>query len=244
MCGTKFYIYGGQVDGEFLDDLWCFDLSSRTLPFISTSIFLRCFEHIAFPKTFTDVCVVTVKDGRPRWENLSSPPNTKAPARRTGHVMVTYADKLYLCVVFEFTSSLRDTWSYLTYSPSRFGGTDGQFHYNDTWCYDTSLVITPTTSAWNDLQCIGYIPLPREGHAGALVDDVMYIFGGRGVDGKDLSDLAAFKISSKPTFLCIWTVSKSRLSIEFRNRSTMVYVPKHGPCSFRTVRTLYGLCRI
>lgn len=28
MCGTKFYVYGGQVDGEFLDDLWCFDLSS------------------------------------------------------------------------------------------------------------------------------------------------------------------------------------------------------------------------
>jgi hypothetical protein len=25
----------------------------------------------------------------------------------------------------------------------------------------------------------------------------MYVFGGRGVDGKDLDDLAAFKISSK-----------------------------------------------
>lgn len=73
----------------------------------------------------------------------------------------------------------------------RFGGTDGQYHYNDTWCYDT------TSGTWSDLQCIGYIPLPREGHAAALVDDVMYVFGGRGVDGKDLGDLAAFKISSK-----------------------------------------------
>lgn len=29
-----------------------------------------------------------------------------------------------------------------------------------------------------------------------MVDDVIYIFGGRGVDGKDLGDLAAFKLSS------------------------------------------------
>jgi hypothetical protein len=28
------------------------------------------------------------------------------------------------------------------------------------------------------------------------VDDVIYVFGGRGMDGKDLNDLAAFKISS------------------------------------------------
>jgi hypothetical protein len=47
------------------------------------------------------------------------------------------------------------------------------------------------------MQCIGFIPSPREGHAAALVDDVIYVFGGRGVDGKDLSDLAAFKISSE-----------------------------------------------
>lgn len=73
---------------------------------------------------------------------------------------------------------------------SSFGGTDGQYHYNDTWTYDL------TTRKWSELQCIGFIPSPREGHAAALVDDVIYVFGGRGVDGKDLNDLAAFKISS------------------------------------------------
>ncbi|KAG8947615.1 Negative regulator of mitotic exit [Tulasnella sp. 419] len=41
--------------------------------------------------------------------------------------------------------------------------------------------------------------VPGEGHAAALVDDVMYVFGGRGVDGKDLGDLAAFEISN-PTW--------------------------------------------
>lgn len=72
----------------------------------------------------------------------------------------------------------------------RFGGTDGSYHYNDTWAFDVN------SRTWQELTCIGYIPVPREGHAAALVDDVIYVFGGRGVDGKDLGDLAAFKITS------------------------------------------------
>ena len=54
------------------------------------------------------------------------------------------------------------------------------------------------------MQCIGFIPSPREGHAAALVDDVIYVFGGRGVDGQDLGDLAAFKISSQWLSVCIY----------------------------------------
>ena len=73
----------------------------------------------------------------------------------------------------------------------RFGGTDGRYHYNDTWLFDI------LTRKWTEPQCTGYIPSPREGHAAALVDDVMYVFGGRHVDGTDLGDLAAFKLSSK-----------------------------------------------
>jgi hypothetical protein len=65
------------------------------------------------------------------------------------------------------------------------------YHYNDTWSFDIA------TGAWTELSCIGYIPVPREGHAAAVVDDVMYIFGGRDVNGKDLGDLAAFRITSK-----------------------------------------------
>lgn len=94
------------------------------------------------------------------------------PARRTGHTCVTYQDRLYL-----------------------FGGTDGNYHYNDTWCFDFA------TRTWTELKCIGYIPAPREGHAACLIDDIMYIFGGRGVDGSDLGDLASFKISSQRWFM-------------------------------------------
>lgn len=73
----------------------------------------------------------------------------------------------------------------------RFGGTNGFQWFNDVWCYDS------TVNSWTQLDCIGYIPAPREGHSAALVDDVMYVFGGRTEEGSDLGDLAAFRISSR-----------------------------------------------
>lgn len=136
MVGTRFFIFGGQVEGHFLNDLWAFDLN-------------------------------TLKIAAPVWERYT-PSDSVSPPPRTGHICVTYNERIYI-----------------------FGGTDGQFHYNDTWVFD---VITRT---WKELTCIGYIPAPREGHAAAIVDDVMYVFGGRGMDGQDLSDLTAFKISNQ-----------------------------------------------
>ncbi|KAL0580808.1 hypothetical protein V5O48_001184 [Marasmius crinis-equi] len=137
--GSKFVVFGGQVDGEFLNDLWSFDLNS-----------LR---------------------GKPSWEPIE-PTTPERPAKRTGHVCVTFGDRLIV-----------------------FGGTDGQYHYKDTWSFDLN------TRRWTELKCIGYIPEAREGHAAALVDDVMYVFGGRGVDGKDLGDLAAFKVSNQRWYM-------------------------------------------
>ncbi|KAG9100366.1 Negative regulator of mitotic exit [Ceratobasidium sp. UAMH 11750] len=72
-----------------------------------------------------------------------------------------------------------------------FGGTDGAFHYNNTWVFDLA------TRTWVELTWIGFIPVPREGHAAALVGDVMYVFGGCGVNGKDLGDLGPFEISNQ-----------------------------------------------
>ncbi|KAJ3750623.1 hypothetical protein DFH05DRAFT_1518765 [Lentinula detonsa] len=136
---SKFIVFGGQVDGEFLNDLWSFDLNS-----------LRT---------------------RPAWE-LIEPTSPERPAQRTGHVCLNYGDRILI-----------------------FGGTDGQYHYNDTWSFDLN------TRKWSELTCIGFIPAPREGHAAALVDDVIYVFGGRGVDGKDLNDLAAFKLSNQRWYM-------------------------------------------
>jgi N-acetylneuraminic acid mutarotase len=74
----------------------------------------------------------------------------------------------------------------------RFGGNGGpHIVYNDTWSFNIS------TRKWTELQCTGSIPSPRAGHAAALIDDVMYVFGGLAPDGTTLSDLAALNLSSK-----------------------------------------------
>ncbi|CAG8489832.1 12693_t:CDS:2 [Acaulospora colombiana] len=76
-----------------------------------------------------------------------------------------------------------------------FGGTDGVKCYNDLWCYDTH------KNYWSEILCGGATPLPRESHCASLVDDVIYIFGGRTIEGKDLADLAAFNINQKRWFM-------------------------------------------
>jgi hypothetical protein len=49
---------------------------------------------------------------------------------------------------------------------------------------------------WTELQCTGSVPSPRGKHAGVLVDDVMYVFGG--FTGKTFSDdLYALQLSSE-----------------------------------------------
>jgi hypothetical protein len=101
---------------------------------------------------------------------------------------------------------------------NRFGGTDGNFHYNDTWCLDIA------SGEWAELSCIGYIPVPREGHAAAMVDDVIYVFGGRDVNGKDLGDLAAFRTTSKLFY--------PRTASQADDRPTLVYVPEYGSCTY------------
>jgi len=138
ILGSNLFVFGGQLDDDFFDELWRFDLNG-------------------------------LKE-TPTWQLVRS--STGGPPRRTGHSAVVYKDRLYI-----------------------FGGTDGNYHYNDTWCFDWA------TQSWSELKCVGYIPAPREGHAACMVDDIMYIFGGRGVDGNDLGDLASFKISSYRWFM-------------------------------------------
>ena len=47
------------------------------------------------------------------------------------------------------------------------------------------------------MDCIGDIPQAREYHAAAVVDGVMYIFGGRNEERQDLGDLVAFRIATR-----------------------------------------------
>ncbi len=46
------------------------------------------------------------------------------------------------------------------------------------------------------MECMGSIPQGRSRHAAAVVDGIMYVFGGQSQEGRDLGDLAGFKIES------------------------------------------------
>lgn len=76
----------------------------------------------------------------------------------------------------------------------RFGGTNGVTWFNDVWSYD------PRTNQWTELECNGFIPSPREGHAATVVGDTMYVFGGRNDEGLDLGDISAFRIGTRRWF--------------------------------------------
>lgn len=136
--GSTLYVFGGQLDDFFFDDLVAYDLS-------------------------------TLQSPNSKWVFIK--PNSPSPPPRTNHTMVTFEDKLYL-----------------------FGGTDGKLWYSDTWCYD------PKENIWTRLECAGYIPSPCEGHSATIVGDIMYVFGGRSSEGKDLGSLSALKIPSRKWF--------------------------------------------
>lgn len=82
MVGSKFYMFGGQVDGEFLNDLWAFDLNS--CKFIIT--------YITFIPVYSDLLVRT----RATWEPIEPAEGSPRPAHRTGHICVSHGERIVL----------------------------------------------------------------------------------------------------------------------------------------------------
>ncbi|KAE9384494.1 hypothetical protein BT96DRAFT_950531 [Gymnopus androsaceus JB14] len=71
-----------------------------------------------------------------------------------------------------------------------FGGQADEEFFNGIWSFDLLQrqreLMEPTSSGR---------PAQRAGHV--CSNDVMYVLGGRGADGNDLNDLAAFKLSNQ-----------------------------------------------
>ena len=127
----------------------------------------------------------TVKSN-PRWESYEPAPGNKKPLPRASHVSVTTGDRIIMFV------PLLPSPSPLIIIFCRFGGCGyDQQYFNDTWSFNIS------TRKWTELQCTGSIPSPRFGHAAVLVNNVMYVFGGRVTGQTRLGDLAALDLSSK-----------------------------------------------
>ena len=123
-------------------------------------------------------------ESNPFWEPYEPVPGNEKPLPRAGHVLVTTGDRIIMFV------SLLLSPSPLIILRCRFGGY-GVHDFNDTWSFNIS------TREWTTLQCTGIFPSPRAYHAAVLVNDVMYVFGGRTIGGTILDDLTALNLSSE-----------------------------------------------
>ncbi|KAI8091536.1 hypothetical protein BDF21DRAFT_376285 [Thamnidium elegans] len=97
--------------------------------------------------------------------------NNECPEARSGHISQFFENKLFI-----------------------FGGTDGQRLFDDIWSFDLH------TGLWTRIEAEGFNPAARESCASAMVDDVIYIIGGKGENGVELNDLCAYKIRHRRWF--------------------------------------------
>ncbi len=90
MVGTKFYVFGGQVDKNFLNDLWAFDLNTRAY-----------FNHNIWAIRFSYSFRFPVRN-KAQWELVKQDNKAEGPARRTGHSCITFGSRIYMSVLITF----------------------------------------------------------------------------------------------------------------------------------------------
>ncbi|KAL2269066.1 hypothetical protein VTJ83DRAFT_3912 [Remersonia thermophila] len=175
ILGSKLYVFGGQVEGYFMNDLCAFDLNQLQMPNNRWEI------------------LTPGSDG-------STPPQGRLPAARTNHTMVTFNDKLYLFGGTNGFQWFNDVWSYdpvtnawtqldcIGYIPSPreghaaalvddvmyvFGG-----RKEDGSDLGDLAAFRITTRRWYTFQNMGPSPSPRSGHSMTSVGKTIVVLGG------------------------------------------------------------------
>lgn len=170
ILGSKIFIFGGQVEGYFMNDLAAFDLNQLQMANNRWEILLQS-------------------------ENSPS-----IPAARTNHTVITYNDKMYLFGGTNGFEWFNDVWCYdpavnkwsqldcIGYIPSRreghaaalvddvmyiFGGrTEEGTDLGDLAAFRISL------RRWYTFQNMGPSPSPRSGHSMTTVGKSIVVLGG------------------------------------------------------------------
>ena len=175
IVGSKIYIFGGQVEGYFFNDLIAFDLNALQQATNKWEILVRN----------------TIDGG---------PPHGQIPPARTNHTMITYGDKLYLFGGTDGVHWFNDVWAFtpqtnswaqlecIGYIPSPreghaaalvgdvmyiFGGrTEEGTDLGDLAAFRIS------SRRWYTFQNMGLSPSPRSGHSMTTVGKSIVVLAG------------------------------------------------------------------
>ncbi|SPQ19060.1 eb429a89-f91f-43bd-9caa-39ab242b97d5 [Thermothielavioides terrestris] len=175
ILGSKIYVFGGQVEGYFMNDLSAFDLNQLQMP-------NNCWEML-IPSS-----------------DSANPPQAKIPPARTNHTMVTFNDKLYLFGGTNGFKWFNDVWCYdpmtnlwsqldcIGYIPSPREGhaaalvDDVMYIFggrNEEGADLGDLAAFRITShRWYTFQNMGPSPSPRSGHSMTTVGKTIVVVGG------------------------------------------------------------------
>lgn len=175
ILGSKIYIFGGQVEGYFFNDLVAFDLNALQQ---STNKW--------------EILIQNTIDG--------GPPHGTIPPARTNHTMITWGDRLYLFGGTDGVHWFNDVWSYsphanawtqlecIGYIPSPreghaaalvgdvmyvFGGRNEEGNdLGDLAAFRIS------SRRWYTFQNMGPSPSPRSGHSMTTIGKQVVVIGG------------------------------------------------------------------
>ncbi|KAK2767397.1 hypothetical protein FQN54_003553 [Arachnomyces sp. PD_36] len=188
ILGSKIYIFGGQVEGFFFNDLIAYDLNALQNPANKWEFLIR-----------------NSHDG--------GPPAGQIPPARTNHTIVSYNDKLYLFGGTNGTQWFNDVWSYdprantwtqldcIGFIPDRreghsaalvndvmyvFGGrTEEGVDLGDLAAFRIS------TRRWFSFQNMGPSPSPRSGHSmTAFGKQIIVLAGEPSSSPRDVAELS------------------------------------------------------
>ncbi|KAK0390907.1 hypothetical protein NLU13_0410 [Sarocladium strictum] len=170
ILGSKIFIFGGQVEGFFMNDLSAFDLNQLQMPNNKWEI-LQTGDSSA-----------------------------KTPAARTNHSMITYNDKMYLFGGTNGFQWFNDVWCYdpavnkwsqldcIGYIPAPREGhaaalvDDVMYVFGGRTEEGTDLgdlaAFRITSRRWYTFQNMGPSPSPRSGHSMTTVGKSVFVMGG------------------------------------------------------------------
>ncbi|CAK7231952.1 Negative regulator of mitotic exit [Sporothrix bragantina] len=175
ILGSKIYIFGGQVEGYFMNDLAAFDLN-----------------QLQMPNNRWEILIPNSDNG--------GPPQGKIPPARTNHTVVSYNDKMYLFGGTNGFQWFNDVWCYdpatnswaqqdcIGYIPVEreghaaalvddvmyiFGGrTEDGADLGDLAAFRIS------SRRWYTFQNMGPSPSPRSGHSMTSIGKSIVVLGG------------------------------------------------------------------